>query len=144
MIARDGSVIWFHDQATIVIPGVEAGEPYLHGVMLDITDRKDAEAKVRESQARLAEAQRLAEMGSWELELSTQRLSLSDELYRICGVRREEFEASFEGGLELVHPDDRPMVERMHAEVTRDPKPFDYQLRILRPDGDVRTIENHG
>lgn len=144
MIARNGSVIWFHDQATIVVPEEEGAEPYLHGVMLDITDRKLAEAKVRESQARLAEAQRLAQMGSWEFEVATKQVSVSDELYRICGVRRGEFDASLEGGLELIHPADRSLVERMYHEVTREPKPFDYQLRIVRPDGEVRTIENHG
>ena len=112
--------------------------------MLDITDRKRAEAKVREGQMRLTEAQRLAQMGTWEYELATKRVTLSDELYRICGVPPEGFDASFESALELVHPSDRPLVERVFAEVSRDPKPFDYQLRIQRPDGEVRTIENHG
>jgi PAS domain S-box-containing protein len=144
MIARDGSVIWFHDQATIVVPEEEGAEPYLHGVMLDITDRKLAEAKVRESQTRLADAQQLAKMGSWELEIATGRISMSDELYRICGLRHEDFDSSFEGAMQLVHPDDRPMVERIYDEVTHDPKPFDYQLRIVRPNGEVRTIDNHG
>jgi PAS domain S-box-containing protein len=144
MIARDGSVIWFHDQATLVVSEKDDRERYLHGVMLDITDRKLAEAKVRESQTRLAEAQRLAHMGSWEFEIAANRVTLSDELYRICGIDREEFDASFEGGLALVHPDDRPLVERTYMEVAKDPQPFDYQLRIVRPDGEVRTVENHG
>jgi PAS domain S-box-containing protein len=144
MIARNGSVIWFHDQATIVVPEEEGAEPYLHGVMLDTTDRKLAEAKVRESQMRLAGAQRLAQMGSWELEIATSRVSMSDELHRICGLCRGEFDSSVEAALELVHPDDRPLAERKYIEITQDPKPFDYQLRIVRPDGEVRTIENHG
>jgi PAS domain S-box-containing protein len=144
MIARDGSVIWFHDLASIVVPEEEEAEPYLHGVMLDITDRKLAEAKVRESQTRLAEAQRLAEMGSWEFEIATNRVSMSDELYRICGLRREEFDASLEAGIELIHRDDRPLIQRLYLELTGEPKPFDNQLRIVRPDGEVRQIENHG
>src|SRR4051812_7443148 len=68
MIARDGSVIWFHDQATPV-SGEDGRGTVLQGVMLDITDRKLAEARVRESQTQLAEAQRLAQMGSWKLDL---------------------------------------------------------------------------
>jgi PAS domain S-box-containing protein len=144
MIARDGSVIWFHDLASIVVPEEEEPEPYLHGVMLDITDRKLAEAKVRESQTRLAEAQRLAGMGSWEFEIATNRVSMSDELYRICGLRREDLDASLEAGIELIHRDDRPLIERLYLELTGEPKPFDNQLRIVRPDGEVRQIENHG
>ena len=120
MIARNGSVIWFHDQASIVIEE-EGAEPCLHGVMLDITDRKLAEAKVRESQTRLAEAQRLAEMGSWEFEIATNRVSISDELYRICGLRRGEFDASLEAGIELIHRDDRALIERLYLEVTAEP-----------------------
>jgi PAS domain S-box-containing protein len=142
MIARDGSVIWFHDQATVVHE--EGMEPILHGVMLDITDRKLAEAKVRDSQERLADAQRLAQMGSWEYDLTTNEVMLSDELFRICGVSRDDFDTSFEGAMDLVHPDDRATVERTLGEVTRNPHRFSYQIRILRPDGEVRMIENHG
>jgi PAS domain S-box-containing protein len=69
---------------------------------------------------------------------------MSDELYRICGLRRGEFDTSLEAVIELIHADDRPLIERLYRDVTGTPKPFDYQLRIVRPDGEVRTIENHG
>ncbi len=131
MIARNGNVIWFHDQATIVQEENSTG-PFLQGVMFDITDRK------------LAEAQRLAEMGSWEYDLVSKEVTLSEELFRICGIRPDDFEENYENAIQLVHPDDRPVVERTIGEVTRDPRPFGYQARILRPDGEVRTIENHG
>jgi PAS domain S-box-containing protein len=144
MLARDGSVIWFHDQATLVKPDEDGTVPFLHGVMLDITDRKLAEAKVRESQERLTEAQRLAQMGSWEYEIATNRVTVSDELYRICGVPPGEFAEDFLAGMELVHPEDRPLVERKFEEVVREPKRFEYQIRLLRPDGEMRTIQNHG
>ena len=144
MIARDGSVIWFHDQATLVTADEDGGTPYLHGVMLDITDRKIAEAKVRDSQARLAEAQRLAQMGSWEYDLASHRVVMSDELLRICGVQGSKFDGTFEASIEMVHPADRQRVERLYHEVLADPKPFDIQIRILRPDGEVRTIHNYG
>jgi PAS domain S-box-containing protein len=143
MIARDGSVIWFHDQATILKPA-NGGEPQLHGVMLDITDRKLAEAKVRDSEARLAEAQRFAQMGSWDYDLVAHRMTMSDELHRICGLERGFLDGTFESALELVDPADRALVERVYHDVLSEPKPFDIQMRIVRPDGDVRTIDNHG
>jgi PAS domain S-box-containing protein len=143
MIARDGSVIWFHDQATPV-PGEDGRGTVLQGVMLDITDRKLAEARVRESRGQLAEAQRLAQMGSWEMDLLTHAVTLSDEVYRICGVNPGDFGDDFENGIQLIHPDDRPMVEHTFGEVTKNPRRFEYQIKILRPDGEVRTIENHG
>jgi PAS domain S-box-containing protein len=143
MIARDGSVIWFHDQATLV-PDENGTESLLQGVMLDISDRKLAEARVRDSQVQLAEAQRLAQMGSWEFDLLTHDVTLSDELYRICGVSPGDFKDDFEAGMQLVHPDDRAMVEQTFDDVNRNPRRFEYQVRILRPDGEVRTIHNHG
>jgi PAS domain S-box-containing protein len=144
MIARDGSVIWFHDQATVV-PGPDGRGALLQGVMLDITDRKLAEAKVRDSQARLAEAQRLAQMGSWEYEPAADRVTLSDELYRICGIRPGELPDGMQAALErFVHPDDRATVERQLAQAAQKPGPFGYQMRIIRPDGEVRMLENHG
>ena len=144
MIARDGNVIWFHDQATLAPAGEDGGVPFMHGVMLDITDRKLAEAKVRESQERLTEAQRLAQMGSWEYDITTRRITLSEELQRICGMPNGEYDGTFESGIELVHPDDRPMIQRLYEEVSKQPRRFEYQIRIVRPDGELRTIQNHG
>jgi PAS domain S-box-containing protein len=141
MIARDGSVIWFHDQANLA-PSQGNEGPYLQGVMLDITARKLAEEKVRDSQDRLAAAQRLAHMGTWERDLRTNRVTFSDEFCRIFGMQPGELE-KFEDVLEFFHPDDRSVVDRAHGQTDADPKPFSYQVRILRPNGDIRTIENH-
>jgi PAS domain S-box-containing protein len=143
MIGRNGNVIWFHNQATLVREG-EGSPALFHGVMLDITDRKLAEAKMEDSQSRLADALRLAQMGTWEWDAVTNTVTISDELYKICGVSRETFPPRFEDALELVHPADRASVERALADAASDPKPFSYQLRILRPDGEVRVLDNHG
>jgi PAS domain S-box-containing protein len=144
MIARDGSVIWFHDQATVVTDD-GMGRPFMQGVMLDITDRKHAEAKVRDSQARLADAQRLAQIGSWEYDIAAKSVTLSEELCRICGVRPGHFDHTLDGSInQLVHADDRELVEQRLADVQRRPGRFEYQVRIVRPDGEVRIVENHG
>src|SRR4029079_16778255 len=72
MISRDGRVIWFHDQATLATDEKDV-RPYMQGVMLDITDRKTAEAEMRDSQERLAAAQRLAAQGERERAKRSQR-----------------------------------------------------------------------
>jgi len=46
--------------------------------------------------------------------------------------------------MELVHPDDRGLVERTLEQVAANPRPFTYQIRIVRPDGEIRSVENHG
>lgn len=141
MVARDGRVIWFHDQATIVRG--EAGT-FFHGVMLDITEQKEAEAKMRDSESRLGEALRLAQMGIWEWEIEADNVTISEELYRICGVTPDTFGSRLDEAIEILHPDDREQVQRVLADVTKSPKPFSYQVRVLRPDGSSRICDNHG
>jgi PAS domain S-box-containing protein len=141
MVARDGRVIWFHDQATIVRG--EAGT-FFHGVMLDITEQKEAEAKMRDSESRLGEALRLAQMGIWEWEIEADNVTISEELYRICGVTPDTFGSRLDEAIEILHPDDRDLVQRVLADVTKSPKPFSYQVRVLRPDGSSRICDNHG
>jgi PAS domain S-box-containing protein len=143
MIARDGSVIWFHDEATIVRDD-DGRMSFFHGVMLDITDRKRAEARLREGEARLADALRLAKMGTWEWDIVAKAGTISDELYEILGVSSEDYAARPEDAIDLVHPDDRSIVERVIEEATREPKRFSCQARIVRSDGQIRVIENHG
>jgi PAS domain S-box-containing protein len=143
MIARDGRVIWFQDGASIV-HGDNGRPSFFHGVMLDVTDRKVAEEKGRDSEARLRDALRLAQMGTYELDLATGCVSASDELIRMWGMTRETSKTDVAEVMELVHPDDRELVEQARAEASKHPKPFSYRCRIVRPDGETRILENHG
>jgi len=80
------------------------------GLVTDITDRKMTEEQLRESQAQLVEAQRLAQIGSWEWDIVQNKITWSDELYRIFGLKPQEFDRTFESYLNRIHPDDRELV----------------------------------
>ena len=83
-------------------------------------------------------------MGSWEWDQVADRIEWSDQLYRLFGVRRDEFDATFAAYLALVHSDDRPRVEA-HVErslATRRYEPLEH--RIMRPDGEVRHVLARG
>jgi PAS domain S-box-containing protein len=114
------------------------------GSGVDITTRKQAEEALAGSQARLAEAQRVAHVGSWEWIIADNRVSWSGELFRIYGIEPAEFVASYEGFLSRVDPDDRDhtvaVIRRAIEEVT----PFIYEHRIRRPDGGVRMLHTRG
>jgi PAS domain S-box-containing protein len=110
----------------------------------EIDERERMHAALRASEARLLEAQTIAHLGSWEWEVESDSLWWSDELYRIYGLDRRTFQASYDGFLERVHPEDR---ERVAAAVTGALAGEDlltFEHRIVRPDGTVRTLAARG
>ncbi len=93
---------------------------------------------------RLAEAQAIAHIGSWEWEHTTNRMVVSAEMLRILGLRLEEFDSTIEGYLECVHVNDRVEVADRMDEARRLGAAFSYEHRITRPDGAVRLLLMHG
>lgn len=107
----------------------------------DITKRKQRMRKLKESRAKLSEAQRIAKVGSWEWEPGhTLELNWSDEMCRICGISPENFDHSYDTYLNRIHPDDREKVKKNIEVALRDGKPFSFEHKIIRPDGKVREL----
>ncbi len=109
----------------------------------DITERKRAEEALKKSEKALQEAQRMAHLGSWELDPENNKLTWSDEVYRIIGLPPQEISASFETFLESVHPDDKEQVEAAYTDSIQDGVPLNIVHRIIRKnDGEIRYIHN--
>ncbi|HUR83743.1 MAG TPA: EAL domain-containing protein, partial [Solirubrobacteraceae bacterium] len=89
-------------------------------------------------------AQQLAQIGSWEWDVAADTVTWSAELYRIYGVDPHAHEATFGGYLERVHPDDRDRVTATIAAALADPGAFQFDERIVRPDGAIRTLASRG
>jgi PAS domain S-box-containing protein len=109
----------------------------------DITDQRRADEELRESRRRLAEAQRIAKIGSWEWEIPTGEVTASDELYRILGLTPGT-PMDIETGTRFVHPDDLPLLREVIGRVTSDPSPYEVEHRVVDPDGTVRTVRVRG
>jgi PAS domain S-box-containing protein len=92
----------------------------------------------------LEEAQRIAKIGSYEWDVRTNDVKRSDELCRIFGLRPHEFAPSVEAYLERVHPDDRQRTRETIEGSIRDASPFDFEERIVRPDGTTRQLRSQG
>ena len=108
-----------------------------------LAERERANEKLRQTTARLSEAQAMTHIGSWEWEIATNAVTWSDELYRIWGLDPDRFGASYEAYLETVHADDRQLVD---AAVRRalETGGCGYECRIVRSDGAERFIRARG
>jgi PAS domain S-box-containing protein len=104
-----------------------------------ITKRKRAEEDLGNSNVRLEAAQRIAHVGWWERDVITGRVTVSDEVCRILGVR------PVAQWLNLIHPEDRPRAAEAAAAAIRPGGPrYDVEYRVVRPDGTLRVVHSQG
>jgi PAS domain S-box-containing protein len=106
-------------------------------------ERKRGQEALRLSQTQLAEAQRVAHVGSFVYDLGDDTLSWSDEMYRIFGLD-PDFQFTPGSMEQMIHPDDRAEVNKVMDEAMQLAKPFQIQNRIIRPDGEVRVLDTRG
>ncbi|AFL49760.1 PAS domain S-box-containing protein [Sinorhizobium fredii] len=100
---------------------------------------------LRRSEANFAEAQRVAHVGYWERDLSTDCLTWSDETYRIFGLTpRATAVVSLAEAVERIHPEDRSFWSQAAAKAVRGESRYDLEYRIVRPTGEVRIVHSQG
>ena len=109
----------------------------------EITERKQAEEKVKQSESQLAEAQHLAHVGSWEWDLRSNTVTWSDELYHIFGFQPGEIDVAREA-MSFIHPEDQYLVQSTVKSAVTNREPYSFYYRILRPDGDERIVHSRG
>mgnify|MGYP000235141290 CR=1 FL=1 len=109
----------------------------------DVTDRKELVQELEKKRERLATAQRIARLGSWERDFESEELYWSDETYRIFGWDPGEAvtHARF---MEAVHPEDRAALREQQQQLFREGTLIDIEYRIVRPDGELRILHERG
>ncbi len=107
----------------------------------EIRQRQTTEASLRLSESRLNEAQRIANLGSWEWDSASGRIVWSNQLHRIFGINPGRVSFSLAEFLKRVHPDDR---ERTRQRIRAAEDEFEYECRIVRSDGTVRHLLAQG
>ena len=107
---------------------------------LDITERKQATEAMQKSEASLTNAQRIAKLGNWDWDIENNELIWSDEIYRIFGLKPQEFGATYDAFLNYIHPDDRIFVQKSVDEALYEKKPYSIEHRIVLHDGTERIV----
>ncbi|HEX4696893.1 MAG TPA: GAF domain-containing protein, partial [Candidatus Udaeobacter sp.] len=111
---------------------------------LQIVERKEAEEKLRGSEAFLTQGQRISHTGSWSWHVPTGKVAWSEEHFRIFGFDPEKTEPSFQLFLETVHPEDRSFIERSLDEAVREKSGFDTEFRIALAGGSIKHVQGVG
>jgi len=109
-----------------------------------VFERKQAEDAHRHSEMNLAEAQKIAHIGSWEWDIQTNIFRWSDEIYRIFGYSPQSFESTYEIFIDHIHPDDRNLVEISMNNALKKGTPYNIDHRIVLPDEQIRYLNEQG
>ncbi|MCK4568154.1 MAG: PAS domain-containing sensor histidine kinase, partial [Candidatus Thorarchaeota archaeon] len=99
---------------------------------------------LRSSEARLAEAQKIAHLGSWDWDIVTDELHWSTEILNIFGVAPEDFSETYDAFLKVIHPSDRKLVKASVDRAIMEKEPYSIDHRIIRPDGSERIVHEQG
>jgi len=103
-------------------------------------ERETAANNLRASEHSLNEAQRIAHLGSWNLDIVNNVLTWSDEIYRIFEIDPEKFGATYEAFLNAIHPDDRKQVNNAYTESLKNRAPYNIEHRLLMKDGRIKHV----
>lgn len=119
-------------------------EPCFLSAYRDITERQADQKELAKQKANLAEAQKIAHLGNWELDVQTYKLTWSEETFRIFGFDAEKTEPAYETILALIHPEDLEHWQTAQRQAIAYQKPYEVELRIFRPDGCLRHLVSKG
>ena len=138
----DGAVRWLAGNSA---PEREPdGSTLWHGVVTDITERREAETRLRESEGRLREAQAISQIGNFHWDSRTHQVTWSDELFRIYGRVPGEFEPSFDSYMAAIHADDRERVLGSLQTAMGTKSAFDHQYKASPTGGEICWIRARG
>ncbi len=139
---KDGTVRWLAGNS---VPERENdGSTLWHGVVTDITERRESETRLRESEGRLQEAQAISQIGNFHWDSRTQRVTWSEQLFRLYGKVPGEFEPSFDSYFSVIHPEDQERVLNSLQSAMGSKSSFDHQYRIQLTDSPLRWVRARG
>lgn len=138
-----GQIHWIKADAIIEYDENGAASRMI-GANRDITQQLNNEIRIKNTLKELNEAQGMAHIGSWSLELQTGHLEWSDEYYNVLEIQKETFKPSYDFFLNMIHPDDRDDVNSAYRQSVTDHKPYSIEHRLLFSDGRIKYVHQRG
>lgn len=139
-VQPDGSIRWVYVQ-TMPEKEIEGRLIGTVGTITDITDRKEAEEKVQQSQNILLEAQHIAHIGNWTLDIRTEEIIWSAEVYLMFGLDPSQSAPSYGEWWSRIHPDDQAKLRHGIEQAIAHQIPYVIDYRAILPDGSIRYHE---
>lgn len=136
--AENGTLRWLE-----IVASNRTAEPEVGGLVVscrDVSEQVGAEQDLQRRHDLMAETERLAGVGSWELDMGTHSVRWSEENWRILGFDPRDGEPSTEAFFRCIHPDDVERVNRAYERWMRSGEPVDVRFRFIRPDGAHRHL----
>jgi PAS domain S-box-containing protein len=138
-----GHWVWVKLSVSLIPAFTPHDQPLLLGQMSDITARKQQEYKLFLEQQRLRQAEAMARLGSWEMELVMGDCWWSEEFYRLCDYPPETL-PSFDAYMARIHPEDQEQMGEAVRHAILKAQPFSLEIRLLLPDNQMRWVIARG
>jgi diguanylate cyclase (GGDEF)-like protein/PAS domain S-box-containing protein len=141
---KDGSYKWILARGVIVKRDSVGGPARMVGSYSDITVRKKMEREILKTNSLFQEAQKLTHLGNWEWDIKNNKLAWSDEIYRIFGLKPQEFAATYDAFINTIHIDDRALVQESVNKALKTGEDYSISHRIVLPDGTEKIVYEKG
>ena len=138
LLRSDGKAVFIEMHSKMMPDGT------YQSIIRDVTERKKAAEKIIKSELKLKEAQKIAHLGHWHLNLISNKLKWSDEVYRIFNLKPQEFKATYETFLENIHPDDRVKVNTAYLNSLKTKTTYKIEHRLLLKSGQIKYVIERG
>jgi PAS domain S-box-containing protein/diguanylate cyclase (GGDEF)-like protein len=140
ILNNNGEYRWVKDTTTIIY-NEKREITHFVGYIIDITENEINLLKAEKEEQRLKTAQALAHIGNWELDLVSNELYWSDEIYKLFELDPKLFEPTYENFLNVIHPDDRKLVNDAYTHSLITKEKYIIQHRLLMEDGRIKYVE---